>query len=265
MDSSPWFAEALIDEENTDTNVISPTPTMSAAAVVAVRRGLRCEFSRARTPGSPASRANGHEMNDASGRATAALAMPNPANTSTAPPPTHAMPDDTPPNSPTPISAAPAASSAAPTMPRVLMDRECAVVCRMAAIGGMRAAFRAGNSAETIVTTMPSPMATTSVLVWNTSPPAGRFKPNASRRACSPRATSSPMPTPSADARMPTTPASAMTDAVTCRGLAPSDRNSPYSRVCWATMIVKVLKIRNAPTNIAMRANTSSAVEKNPM
>src|SRR6188472_3959570 len=105
MDSSPWLAEALIDDENTDTNVMSPTPTISAAAVVAVRRGFRWEFSRARTPGSPASRPIGHEMTDASGRATVALAMPNPANTNSAPPPTHAMPDDTLPNRPTPTSA----------------------------------------------------------------------------------------------------------------------------------------------------------------
>jgi hypothetical protein len=41
IESRPWLAEALIDAENTETNVMSPTPIKSAAAVVAVRRGFR--------------------------------------------------------------------------------------------------------------------------------------------------------------------------------------------------------------------------------
>ena len=51
---------------------------------------------------------------------------------------------------------------------------------------------------------------------------------------------------------------------MTCRRLAPIARSSAISPVRCATMIEKVLKMMNAPTNKAMNANTSNAVRKNP-
>ncbi len=40
-----------------------------------------------------------------------------------------------------------------------------------------------------------------------------------------------------------------MTEPTTCARVAPSVRSSPNSRVRWATVIEKVLKMMNAPTN----------------
>ena len=53
------------------------------------------------------------------------------------------------------------------------------------------------------------------------------------------------------------------TDARIWRRDAPSVRSIPNSRVRWATVIENVLKIRNAPTNSATPANTSSAIRRN--
>ena len=58
-------------------------------------------------------------------------------------------------------------------------------------------------------------------------------------------------------------PASRSTERNTCRRLAPTIRSSASSRVRWPTMIEKVLKMVNPPTNREMKAKTSRAVEKN--
>ena len=61
----------------------------------------------------------------------------------------------------------------------------------------------------------------------------------------------------------PTSPirnASTSTEASTCRRQAPSVRSSPNSRMRWATVIEKVLKITNEPTISATAANTSSTM-----
>ena len=56
--------------------------------------------------------------------------------------------------------------------------------------------------------------------------------------------------------------ASARTERNTCRRLAPTMRSKASSRVRWPTVIEKVLKIVNPPTNREMKAKTKSAVEK---
>ena len=63
---SPWkllsiasAIEALIPAAKTVTNTTSASPIISAAAVAAVRAGLRCEFSRASRPVSPRSLSSG--------------------------------------------------------------------------------------------------------------------------------------------------------------------------------------------------------------
>ena len=67
------------------------SPTMSADAVWAVRRGLRMEFSRPSRPEMPSRRASGRPMTLAIGRATAGARRATPTKISTAPRPTSAM------------------------------------------------------------------------------------------------------------------------------------------------------------------------------
>ncbi len=54
--------------------------------------------------------------------------------------------------------------------------------------------------------------------------------------------------------------ASPSTDAFTWRRLAPMARIRASSLVRWPTRMLKVLKIRNAPTNSATPAKTSRKV-----
>ena len=53
------------------------------------------------------------------------------------------------------------------------------------------------------------------------------------------------------------------TDVRICRRLAPSVRSIPNSRMRWAIVIEKVLKIRKPPTTTATPANTSRATVRN--
>ncbi len=128
----------------------------------------------------------------------------------------------------------------------------------------MRTARRAGLMADTTVTPTPTTSAATTVRDSNTSDPVGRVMPKPDKRASSPMAASTPSPSPTRDARMPRMVASNKTERNTWRRLAPTIRSRANSRVRWPTMIEKVLKMVNPPTNSEMKANTSSAVEKNP-
>ena len=78
--------EDLRDAANTATNVTSPSPIMSAAAVDAVRRGLRFAFSPPSLP--ETRRLNGRPSVDAIGRATSGDSIATPTNVSAAPSPT---------------------------------------------------------------------------------------------------------------------------------------------------------------------------------
>ena len=55
----------------------------------------------------------------------------------------------------------------------------------------------------------------------------------------------------------PTTMASRRTLRRTCALEAPSARKSASSRVRWATIMAKVLKMRNRPTSTETNANAS--------
>ena len=131
-------------------------------------------------------------------------------------------------------------------------------------MGAMRTARRAGLMADTTVTPTPTTSAATTVRAWNTRPLDGRVIPNPLSSACSPTAARTPSPRPISEATSPTMAASASTDRNTWRRLAPSTRSRASSRVRWPTMIEKVLKMVKPPTNSAMKAKISSAVEKNP-
>jgi hypothetical protein len=78
--------EALMPFANTATKTTRPSPTMSAAAVVAVRPGLRIAFSRASRPGSANRRSSGQPMAPARGRTNQRALRATPTNSSTTPP-----------------------------------------------------------------------------------------------------------------------------------------------------------------------------------
>ena len=110
----------------------------------------------------------------------------------------------------------------------------------------------------------PTTSETITVRASSCSEVLGRSMPNAFSRPLSPTAIPMPATIPTAAATSPVTIASTTTDVITCRRLAPIARSSASSRERWATMIVNVLKMMNAPTNRAMNANTSKATRKKP-
>ncbi len=126
------------------------SPTISAADVCAVRRGLRMEFSRPSRPEVPSRRASGRPMALAMGRATAGASMATPTKISTAPRPTSPMAGTVNPK------ASPRTPIRVMTPPRTKRRRSgiSASVCcsETAATGAMRTARRAGLMAETSVT-----------------------------------------------------------------------------------------------------------------
>ena len=114
--SSPWKLrsiaeeiELLIPSAKTATNVTSARPIISAAAVTAVRPGLRWVFSRARRPVSPRARSSGTPVTEASGRTSRGLKRETPRTTATAPPPIRpaAWLDSAPPKRPPSTNATP--------------------------------------------------------------------------------------------------------------------------------------------------------------
>ena len=66
-----------------------------------------------------------------------------------------------------------------------------------------------------------------------------------------------PRKSPIVEARRPITRPSSRTERSTCLRDAPRVRSVANSRVRWATVIDRVLKITNAPTNSAMAPKPS--------
>ena len=247
-----------------DANATSATPTMSAAAVAAVRPGWRMAFSRARRPVIPRI---GLPISPAIGGTSRGLSNAVPRNSRAAPMPTNVRSrfDEPVPNRPNAISVRPP-SSITMLAGNAIRERRVDTTkpSRSAATGGTRVARIAGASAATIVTTTPTTIDTMIVRLSMTVPFDGSSKPIALNSARSPAA--SPMPS-----RMPTTaPAkprnrpSASTERRTWAREAPSVRSIPNSRARCATVIENVLKMMNAPTNSEMPANASSAVCRKP-
>jgi hypothetical protein len=131
------------------------------------------------------------------------------------------------------------------TRPTTIRRRENADVSRatsrMAATGGIFDARRAGTKAATTVMRTPVTREVTTALVVSTTPPAGMSTPKPASSAFSPTATPMPAASPTAEATIATTNASARTEPSTCRRLAPMARSSAFSRDRWATMIENVL------------------------
>ena len=81
-------ADARADDVITAMKLTSATPTRSAAAVDAVRRGLRMAFWRARPAGRPHSATSGQPSVREKGLAARGLRDASPTNARTAPAPT---------------------------------------------------------------------------------------------------------------------------------------------------------------------------------
>ena len=235
---------------------------MSAAAVDAVRRGLRFAFSPPSLP--EMRRRNGRPSTDAIGRATSGESMATPTKESAAPSPTRYPAFETPPNNPAANDPAPNSVTSVPTMTRRRMELLGAALSRSASIGATRDARRAGETAAATVMVVPSRSETRTVLGAITSAVGGSFRPSAPTTAFSPIASTIPTSTPMTDATSPTTAASTRTEVITCRRVAPSARNNASSRLRWVTTMLKVLKMMKAPTNKATKPNTSNPVRRNP-
>jgi hypothetical protein len=152
---------------------------------------------------------------------------------------------------------APPASSTAPAAARFLVSfSPPGVDSRSASIGSTFVARRAGTSAETTVTSIPTSIPTTTVRGSSCNEVLGRRKPAEVMRTLSPLATPRPKAMPRAEAAVPSTVASTMRPRSTCRRVAPTARSSAISRERWVTIIVKVFQMMKAPTNRAMPAKT---------
>jgi hypothetical protein len=205
-------------------------------------------------------------MTRASGRAISGLRMATPKNTTTAPEPTLTswLPSER--NSPASSAATPAAVTSAPSTMRRLRKPvgANAVSGWRAATGGTRVALRAGTTAASTVMITPTASDTITVRGWNWVAVAGMSAPrNPLSRARRPLAMSRPRPRPTSEATTATISDSSSTEFITWRRLAPRQRSRASSRVRWATMMVKVLKIRNAPTSRDTKAKASRAVPRN--
>ena len=112
-----------------------------------------------------------------------------------------------------------------------------------------------------MVTMVPTSSATMMVRGLSTTVPCGRSCSKALNSAVDALRGDDPERTgPTIEAMSPTISASSSTERSTCRREAPIVRSSANSLVRCATVIEKVLKMMNAPTNSAMPANTSSSV-----
>ncbi len=161
------------------------------------------------------------------------------------------------------------ASSATPArygVKRLSQVRGSTAPSRSAAIGGTRVARRAGANDAARVTPTPTASGTiTPGQACTVTPASGRPNPTALKSAPSSFAKPTPARMPSTDAARPTMSASPSTVVSTCRRIAPMVRSIANSRMRWATVIEKVLKMTNAPTSTAAPANASSAGVKNEL
>ena len=123
---------------------------------------------------------------------------------------------------------------------------------RTAAIGGTRVARRAGMMLAISVTSVPTQQRHDDRARRETVPASGRSAPSATNSALRPLAIPSPATRPTTEASEADHEALEQTERMTCLRDAPSVRRVANSRVRWATVIDRVLKITNAPTNSAM-------------
>ena len=156
------------------------------------------------------------------------------------------------------MRAAPQTISATTGPKRAKRDGGSTEPSRTAAMGGTRVARNAGQRLAASVTPIPTPRATSTVRVANTSPFSGSpLIPTTLSRALRPSARPRPTNSPIAEARVPVTSPSTTTTPRTCREVAPIVRKVANSRARCAIVIESVLAITNAPTNRAMPPKAS--------
>ncbi len=235
----------LMDVPTTNTVVTRASPIMSAAAVFAVRYGLRVLFARPSRPaalnGAPITVPTARVM----GTATTGLSWATPRKTMIAPSPSDrrigraAVGDEQ--------AEEHEQRATAMTAPAIVARRAldaCATTkpSLRPSIGGIAATRRAGTIAAARVTPSPTTTAATQVRPSSTREFEGRSKPPAARIACRRWAITSPNATPNASPVIPMMVASTMIDRVTWPGVAPIDRRSAISRdLCPRSTIEKVL------------------------
>ena len=134
-----------------------------------------------------------------------------------------------------------------------------------AATGGTRVARRAGARAESRVTPTPTSAAMKIVRGSSAMPAVGMSTPRALNSRLMPLATPRPAPMPTAEARTPSVSASATTERSTWRRLAPRARSIANSRRRCATVMLKALKMMNAPTKTETPANARSTGVRKPV
>ena len=139
-----------------ETIVISARPIIRALAVAPVRRGLRSAFWLASRPTIPLVREKIAPKKRSTGWPRNALISETPMKTSSTPAPSPIRPQLPSPASPATIDPAPTTTSRVPPRTRRLsVVSGSATSSRRAAIGGIRAARRAGRRAANAVTPMP--------------------------------------------------------------------------------------------------------------
>ncbi len=193
--------------------VIRVSPIISAEAVVAVRRGLRSAFCRARRPEMPKARRTG-VASAISGRDSSGVRMNTPTSSSIPPPPSMILLVSSPSYTEvaTTTEAVPMPATSAPRVLRTSSDLVVATACTLfiAATGGTFAPRRAGSQAASTVMRVPMPRAATAVEGETTSGPSG----NVATKPFSTSRSSAAMPIP---ATRPETPAIAPTKNASIR------------------------------------------------
>ena len=241
------------------TNVTSARPIISAAAVVAVRAGLRIALSRASRPAAPPRRAAGRPTpTRAAGRAAARQR--------------HADEQRSAPSADREQRAARCRAvreqavaeqrQRAPTTPSD--DRADGGDCgprrqrapsRTAAIGGTRVARIAGHEPGEHRHDDPDEQRDDHRARREHGAACGRSSPSAAEQRAEALARGrSRAQRPIERGEQADRGASSSTERSTCRRDAPSVRSVANSRVRWATVIESVLKMTNAPTNSAIAA-----------
>ncbi len=254
----------MIPWASTATKVTSASPIISAAAVEAVRCGLRRALSRASTPAAPPIFVAGQPRNAASGRTSCAANPATPRKISSVPMPIAASTGPVPlaTKRPTSSAAKPSTVTASEPTARKRANRPGGSVApsRTAAIGGTLVARSAGRRLASSVIRIPTRSETTIVLVWNASPLFGSVNPIRSKSLNSPFARKRPRNRPVTEASTPITSDSTITDHSTCLREAPSVRRVANSRIRCAIVIESELAITKAPTKRATPANASRNV-----
>ena len=239
MRSTPCVALAFSDAPITVNKVATATPTISADAVAAVRRGLCSALSRASRPPTPRSAAIGAPSTAAAGRTATGPRTTNPARIPTAP----AMAGPWPPPAVAAITApAPPATSRKPRAERTRDIRAgSAASSRRAASGGTREDRSAGSTPASTVAATPTATASTELEDRSTRPPAGSAKPKPLKTPLSSAAMPMPPAQPTAEPTTPITSVSASPAAASWRRVPPSARSSADSRPRWAARMENVL------------------------